>query len=107
MSDHGGGLLVWSVALLAGGGLGVVFFGGLWWTVRRAAQSRTLARWFLASLFLRTAVVLTGFYLVGAGQPEQIGLSLLGFLLARAAVLQVTKPAPDAAAPISGVPPCA
>lgn len=107
MPDSSSGFLVWAGALLAGGVLGAVFFGGLWWTVRHAASSPTPARWFLASLIVRTATVLAGFYAVAAGQPAQMGLSLLGFVLARAIVLRVTKPTPDPAAPTSGVPPCA
>lgn len=107
MSEHGGGLLVWTGALLAGGVLGAGFFGGLWWTVRRAALSPTPACWFLCSLIVRTSIVLAGFYAVGAGQLAQMGLCLLGFLLARAIVLRATKPVPDAEASTSGVPPCA
>ena len=107
MPDDPSGTLVWVAALLAGGLLGVFFFAGLWWTVRRSALSPTPARWFLGSLILRIAIVLAGFYVVGAGQPVRLGLCLLGFLLARAIVLLVTKPTPDAAATISGAPPCA
>lgn len=92
MTDHANWAIVWASALLAGGVLGGIFFGGLWWTVRRAAASPTPGRWFLGSMLLRTAIALSGFYLVGAGQPARIGLCLLGFLLARAVVLRVTKP---------------
>ncbi|WP_339560906.1 ATP synthase subunit I [Pseudomonas sp. EA_65y_Pfl1_P113] len=57
-------------ALLTGGALGAVFFAGLWWTVRWAADSATPARWFITSLIVRTAIVLAGFYAVGATQPR-------------------------------------
>lgn len=107
MPEQASGFLLWAGALLAGGALGVVFFGGLWWTVRRAALSPTPARWFFGSMVLRTAFVLTGFFAVGAGQPVPMGLCLLGFLLARAIVLRATKAATDAAPSASGVPPCA
>ena len=95
-------------ALLAGGILGGIFFGGLWWTVRCGASSRTPARWFLGSLVLRTAIVLLGFYVVGAAQPLRFGLCILGFLLARTAIMRVTQPTAATKAPHSpGVPPCA
>lgn len=100
-------------ALLAGGALGTVFFAGLWWTVRRAADSATPARWFIASLIVRTAIVLAGFYVVGAAQPLRLGLCLLGFVLARVLVLRITRPNPAALAPSAsplhsrGKPPCA
>ncbi|MFJ2536010.1 ATP synthase subunit I [Pseudomonas sp. NPDC087614] len=108
MIDQGTWALVWLAALLAGAALGGVFFGGLWWTVRRGASSPTPARWFLASLLLRTATVLFGFYLVGAGQPLRLGLCMLGFVMARVIVLRVTQPSAVAMAPPTcGPPPCA
>lgn len=92
MTEPADGLAVWSGALFAGFALGAVFFGGLWWTVRRGAVSPTPARWFIGSLVLRTTTVLAGFYAVGAGQPALMGLCLLGFLVARAVVLRITRP---------------
>jgi F1F0 ATPase subunit 2 len=108
LEDSGG---VWGLAgsLLAGGALGAVFFGGLWWTVQRGAASPTPTRWFLGSFILRTATVLAGFYAVGAGQPVRLLLCLLGFLLARAIVLRLTRVDP-LAPPVQRtpkVPPCA
>ena len=100
--------LHWIAALLAGAALGVVFFGGLWWTVQRGAASSTPARWFLISFVLRTGLVLAGFYWVGAGQLVPLGLCLMGFLVARAIVLLATRTAPDAALkPTPQEPPCA
>ncbi|MBT9598207.1 MAG: ATP synthase subunit I [Vitreoscilla sp.] len=108
MADAATWATTWAAAVLAGAALGAVFFGGLWWTVRRGAASKTAARWFVGSLVLRTAIVLAGFFLVGAGQPVRLGLCLLGFLLARAIVLLVTRPRLAALAPpASRAPPCA
>ena len=45
MSEHLGDALIGLAALLAGGLLGGVFFGGLWWTVQRAVLSVAPARW--------------------------------------------------------------
>lgn len=99
------------VALLAGGALGTLFFAGLWWTVRRAADSATPARWFIVSLIVRTATVLAGFYVVGAAQPLRLGLCLLGFVLARVLVVRISRPGPAVLAPAplhsQGKPPCA
>ena len=77
-------------------------------TVRHGASSPTPARWFLGSLILRTAVVLLGFYVVGAAQPVRLGLCMLGFLVARAVVMRVTQStAITKAAHSPGAPPCA
>lgn len=111
MTDYGSLTLALASALLAGVTLGTLFFGGLWWTVRRGAVSPTPTRWFLGSLVLRSAIVLAGFYAVGAGQPLRLGVCLLGFVLARAIVMRATRPRPAAVAaaalPTAGEPPCA
>ena len=109
MLDASGGFWVWASSLLAGGALGAVFFGGLWWTVQRGAASSTPIRWFVGSFILRTATVLAGFYAVGAGQPARLLLCTLGFLLARAIVLRMTRIDPVAATAqrTSEAPPCA
>ncbi|MEO6032771.1 MAG: ATP synthase subunit I [Burkholderiaceae bacterium] len=76
---------------IAGAALGAVFFGGLWWTVRRGASSAYPALWFLASLVLRTGIVLAGFYVVAGPHWQRLLLCLLGFTLARLAVTRATR----------------
>lgn len=71
------------LAGLAGGGLGMLFFGGLWWTVRKGVSSKRPALWFLGSLLLRTGIVLAGFYLISGGHWERLLACLLGFVIAR------------------------
>ncbi len=41
--------LTLALALLAGVLLGAIFFGGLWWTVRKGVSSKHSAPWFLGS----------------------------------------------------------
>lgn len=79
-------------ALVAGVLLGAIFFGGLWWTVRRGVSSKRVALWFLGSLLLRMGVALAGFYLVSVGHWERLLLCLLGFVVARLAVTRLTRP---------------
>jgi len=59
--------LMLMLAWAAGGGLGAVFFGGLWWTVRKGVSSKQPALWFFASLLVRMSIALAGFYFVGRG----------------------------------------
>ena len=72
-------LLAWS----AGGGLGAIFFGGLWWTVRQSISSRRPARWLFGSWLLRMGVALSGFYFVAGGHWKRLLACLLGFVMAR------------------------
>lgn len=80
-----------SAALLVGFCLGLIFFGGLWWTVKRGTASTCPACWFLGSFLVRTAIILLGFYWIGKGSWERMGLCLMGFILSRWLVFQVTK----------------
>lgn len=87
-------LTTWLMAPLAGAALGALFFGGLWWTTRRAATFRHPGLSVLCSLLLRMAVTMTGFFLVTDGRWERGLLCLTGFLLARGVVMwQVRRPA--------------
>jgi F1F0 ATPase subunit 2 len=77
--------------LLAGCVLGVIFFGGLWWTVRLGVVSAWPAVWFLGSFVLRTGISLTGFYLVGHNDWHRLLACLLGFVAARFLITWLTR----------------
>ena len=79
---------------LAGGAFGVIFFGGLWWTVRKGVLSKQPALWFLGSLLLRMCVTLAGFYFVAGSRWQRLMFCLLGFALARPAVMWFTGKGP-------------
>jgi len=79
------------LALAAGLLLGAVFFGGLWWTVRKGVSSKNPALWFLGSFLLRISLVLLGFYFVGRGDWQRLMASLLGFIIARFCVMRLTR----------------
>lgn len=85
-----------ALALMAGALLGVVFYGGLWWTVRKAVSSQRPALWFFGSQLARMGVVLVGFYLVADGRWERLVVSLCGFVLARVLVVRFTGPPVEA-----------
>jgi F1F0 ATPase subunit 2 len=87
--------MILTLAWLAGLLLGAIFFGGLWWTVRRGLASPRPARWFFASLLVRMSVVLAGFYLVSGGQWKRLVSCLIGFVIARLVVTWLTRPSRD------------
>jgi F1F0 ATPase subunit 2 len=83
------------ILVLAGGAgvlLGAIFFGGLWWTVRRGLSSKRPAFWFLGSLLLRASIILAGFYFVSGGHWDRLLACLLGFVMARFLVTRLTGP---------------
>ena len=90
-------------ALVAGMLFGAMFFGGLWWTIRKGMSSTRPALWFFGSLLLRTRLTLAGFYVVSGGHWEKLLVCLLGFTIARPIVTRLTrvfeKPTPLAQEP--------
>ena len=100
MSD----VLILALAGAAGAALGALFFGGLWWTVRKGLSSKRPAFWFFGSLLLRMSMALGGFYAVSGGHWERLLVCVLGFALARLLVARLTRsfeenqirPAPEA-----------
>ncbi|NDP48229.1 MAG: ATP synthase subunit I [Sulfuriferula multivorans] len=88
--------LILAAALIAGMMLGVFFFGGLWWTVRKGMESERVALWFVGSMLLRTSVVLLGFYFVLGDDWRRLVAGLLGFVVARIIVTRLTRSAEQA-----------
>jgi F1F0 ATPase subunit 2 len=80
------------LSAIAGCMLGAVFFGGLWWTVRRGLASGQPAFLFLGSLLLRTGIALGGFYFVAHQHMDRLLVCLVGFVAARIVIMQMTRP---------------
>lgn len=72
-----------TLSILFGGLLGLGYFGGLWWTVRRVRNVEGSTALLLGSFLVRSVFALGGFYLILRwmdGHWEMVALSLLGFL---------------------------
>ena len=80
-------ILPWTAGVL----LGAIFFGGLWWTVRKGLTSEHPAMWFFVSQLSRMSVAVTGFYFVAGGQLDRLLACLVGFICARIVVARVTQ----------------
>lgn len=78
-------------ALFEGALLGVFFFAGLWWTVRKIESSKHVALLFSGSLLLRTSVVISGFYFILGDNWQRLLAGLLGFIIARIIVTRLTR----------------
>lgn len=79
-------------AVAAGGVLGAIFFGGLWWTIRRGVSSKQTGLWFFGSLLLRMSLALAGFYFVSGGHWDRLLACLLGFVIAHFILTRLTGP---------------
>ena len=63
--------------------LGMLYFAGLWWTIRRGVESKAPAAWFFASLVLRMTGVVLGFFVVAQGHWQKFVACLVGFMMVR------------------------
>ena len=80
-----------ALVFVAGIILGILFFGGLWLTVKKMVSSKRAALWLFASFIVRVSITLLGFYFVGAGDLKRLLVCLAGFIAARFIVLHFTK----------------
>jgi F1F0 ATPase subunit 2 len=71
--------------------LGAIFYGGLWWTVRRIVSSKTPGIWLIGSFFLRSMIAIGGFLFVARGDWRSILACFIGFLAARIGVTRLTR----------------
>ncbi len=79
------------VALVSGLALGLLFFGGLWFTVRKAVGSTKPAIIIFGSFVTRMGIVLIGFYFISADNWRRLVVALAGFIIARLLVIYFTK----------------
>ena len=71
------------LALGAGLLFGTMFFGGLWWTIRKGLSSKRPALWFFGSMLVRTGLTLSGFYFIAGNNLFRLLVCLIGFGIAR------------------------
>jgi F1F0 ATPase subunit 2 len=83
----------WSYVLAAGAGflLGMLFFGGLWLTVRRSLCSKRPWLWFLVSMVVRTGVAVAGFAWISGGSALRLLCCAAGFALVKLAALRFAR----------------
>ena len=81
-------------AVCAGLLLGGLYFGGLWWTVRRMPLARHPLNLYFGSLIARLAILLAAFYgvLSYAGWAQLVA-ALVGFIAARLLLIRIIGPA--------------
>jgi len=85
-------ILYMVLVFIAGLILGTLFFGGLWFTVKKAVDSKAPTIWFFVSSLLRIGITLTGFYFIADGNFKRLLICLFGFVIARFIITRITKP---------------
>lgn len=77
----------WFVAIGAGVGLGLAYFGGLWLTVRGVAQRPVLAGWAPVLGLVRLALLGAGLAILGGRGAGGLVAALGGIWLARSVLI--------------------
>ena len=87
-------LLTGLLAALGGAALGLFYYAGLWFTLRRLPQQTHPALWVFGSFTLRLTVSMAGFYLIlGPDRSlSRLGLALMAFIAARVLLTRRLRP---------------
>ncbi len=80
-----------SLAFIGGVALGTLFFGGLWFTIKKAVTAKLPALWLSVSFIVRAGLTLGGLYGIGMGSLKFMLIGVLGFFIARFLVIHLTK----------------
>jgi F1F0 ATPase subunit 2 len=83
-----GGLVL---AIFAGALLGILYFGGLWYTVRQMHQVERPVLLFTGSFLVRSVLTLAGFFLVSDGRIERLAACLISFFVTRQILFRLVR----------------
>ena len=84
----------WSLAVLGGAALGLFYYAGLWFTLRRLPEQAHPALWVFGSFTVRLAVSMAGFYFILGPDRDltRLGVALLAFIVARVLLTRRLRP---------------
>jgi len=80
--------------VLMGAAVGIFYFAGLYWTVRRLPRVKSVGLWLMGSFFIRSAICLTAFYVIMTDDWRRLMGALAGFLLVRIISVRWSKKLP-------------
>ena len=72
--------------------LGLFFYWGLRFTMRKGLKSKNAALWFLMSFLIRTGIVIAGFYFLSGGDWKVLLAGLVGFTISRFVITGIGVP---------------
>lgn len=76
-------ILILGLGLFSGLVLGLLYFGGLWWTLEQLPRRSRPKLWLTQSYILRVAIALTGFYFIMRQSVVALFFCLFGFFFMR------------------------
>lgn len=79
------------LSFVAGIALGIIFFGGLWLTVKKIVTAKIPVLLMLGSFIVRVGIILFGFYFISSGNWQRLVSCLIGFIAAKFIVIYFTK----------------
>ncbi|MGB5823838.1 MAG: ATP synthase subunit I [Proteocatella sp.] len=79
------------IVFITGIGFGIIFFGGLHYTVKLITKVRNPALLIAGSLIIRMAVLVFGFYYIRDGSYLNMPVALMGVILVRIVMTQTSK----------------
>ncbi len=71
------------MSFLGGALLGAFYFNSLWKTVKKVTDEGKQGMFMITGYFIRTGIVLAGFYIIMSGSWQRIVAALAGFILVR------------------------
>lgn len=72
--------------------LGIIFYGGLWFTVKQGITSQGAWWWFIISYYVRLSIVISGFYFIGQSDWRRFLTCFAGFVVVRIATKLWSSP---------------
>lgn len=76
-------VLLLGLSFFGGALLGAFYFNNLWNTVKKVTDEGKQGMFLITGYFVRTGIVLAGFYIIMSGRWERIVVALAGFILMR------------------------
>lgn len=87
---------LWAIGVLVWGALlGLMYFGGLWLTLRRLTEVKHQTVWVLGSLAIRNVLAVVGFFPVVRQGWQYALICLAGFILVRFIWVRRISSVPD------------
>ncbi|OPL09561.1 MAG: hypothetical protein AVO33_00255 [delta proteobacterium ML8_F1] len=76
--------------------LGIIFFGGLYWSVNKLPTMKHPGLLMVVSMLLRMAILLGGLYFVMAGELKNLLAAVVGVILVKFVMIAKVKKDPSA-----------